>query len=151
MLPNSRGAKMPDLNTNDAAMRDVLTDARVVAVVGHSDNPSRTSYQIAQFLRRVGYTVYAVNPTVSQIDGQPCYASLKDVPEPIDIVDVFRRSEFLPSVVDDAIEAGATTVWSQLGVYDKQAGQKALDAGMNVAMDVCIKVEFMRLEVKLTT
>lgn len=140
---------MPDLNTNDAAMREALTNARVVAVVGHSDNPSRTSYQIAQFLRRVGYVVYPVNPTVSQIDGQPCYASLQDVPEPIDIVDVFRRSEFLPGVVDDAIAAGAKTVWSQLGVYDAQAAQKALNAGLNVAMDVCIKVEFMRLGVNI--
>jgi len=140
---------MPDLNTNDAAMGDALSNARVIAVVGHSDNPSRTSYQIAQFLRRAGYTVYPVNPTISQIDGQPCYPSLKDVPEPIDIVDVFRRSEYLPGVIDDAIAAGAKTVWSQLGVYDQQAGQKALDAGLNVAMDVCIKVEFMRLGVNI--
>jgi uncharacterized protein len=140
---------MSDLNSSDAAMRDVLTNARVVAVVGHSDNPSRTSYQIAQFLRRVGYTIYPVNPTVSQIDGEICYPSLKDVPEPIDIVDVFRRSEYLLSVVDDAIAAGTKTVWSQLGVYDAHAGQKALNAGLNVAMDVCIKVEFMRLGVNI--
>jgi hypothetical protein len=140
---------MTNLNASDAAMHDALTNARVIAVVGHSDNPSRTSYQIAQFLRRVGYTVYPVNPTVSQIDGQPCYASLQDVPEPIDIVDVFRRSEYLPGVVEDAIAAGAKTVWSQLGVYDKEAGQRALDGGLNVAMDVCIKVEFMRLGVNV--
>lgn len=140
---------MPDLNDDSAAMRDALANARVIAVVGHSDNASRTSYQIAQFLRRAGYTVYPVNPTVSQIDGEKCYASLKDIPEPIDIVDVFRRSEYLPGVIDEAIEAGAKTVWSQLGVYDAQAGKKALDAGLNVAMDVCIKVEFMRLGVKL--
>ena len=138
---------MPDLTLDDAAMRDVLANARVIAVVGHSDNPERTSYRIAQYLRRAGYTVYPVNPTVAQIDGEPSYPSLKDVPEPIDIVDVFRRSEFLPGVVEDAIAAGAKTVWSQLGVYDEAAQQRALDAGLNVVMDRCIKVEHARLRI----
>lgn len=140
---------MTDLNQHPDAMRDVLANARVIAVVGHSANPDRTSYRIAEFLRGQGYTIYPVNPTVDEIPGfGKSYASLKDVPEPIDIVDVFRRSEYLLGVVNDAIEAGAKTVWAQLGVYDAAAGEKALDAGLNIAMDACIKVEYMRLGVR---
>lgn len=142
---------MTDLNQNPDAMRDVLQNARVIAVVGHSDNPSRTSYQIAAFLRdRGGYTIYPINPTVTEIPGfGRCYASLADVPEPIDIVDVFRRSEYLPAVVDEAIAVGAKTIWAQLGItIDAAAYQRALDAGLHVAMDACIKVEYMHLRVE---
>ena len=132
---------MSDLNADLNAMRDVLENAKVIAVVGHSDKPHRTSYRIAQYLRLSGYTVYPVNPTISEIDGQPSYDSLFDVPEPIDIVNVFRRAEYLPGVVDEAIAVGAKAVWAQLSVYDAEAKQKALDAGLDVAMDACIKVE----------
>ncbi len=134
-----------DLNRDDRAMRDALRSARVIAVVGHSDNPARTSYRIAQYLRQAGYTVYPVNPQVAAIDGEPSYPTLADVPEPIDIVNVFRRSEHLAGVVDEAIAVGAKTVWAQLGVFDHDAGEKALRAGLNVAMNACIKVEHLRL------
>jgi len=133
------------MTMNDEAMRALLAKARVIAVVGYSDKPHRTSYQIAQFLKRAGYRVYAVNPTVETIDGERSYPTLADVPEPIDIVDVFRRSEYLPGVVEDAIAAGAKAVWAQLGVYDADAGRKAEDAGLDVVMDACIKVEYNRL------
>lgn len=130
---------------NDDALRKLLSNARVIAVVGHSDKPHRTSYQIAQFLKRSGYTVYAVNPTIETIDDERSYPSLADVPEPIDIVDVFRRSEYLAGVVDDAIAAGAKAVWAQLGVHDAEAGRKAEAAGLDIVMDECIKVEYNRL------
>ncbi|MEQ8675145.1 MAG: CoA-binding protein [Aggregatilineales bacterium] len=130
---------------DDSQIRDVLQTAKTIAVVGHSDNPGRTSYQIARFLRNAGYTVYAVNPTVSEIDGEISYASVQDIPDEIDIVDVFRRSEFLDGVVEDAIAAGAKTVWSQLGVSDESAADKATEAGLNMVMNRCIKVEHMRL------
>ena len=130
---------------DDSQIRDVLQTAKTIAVVGHSDNPGRTSYQIARFLRNAGYTVYAVNPTVSEIDGEISYASVQDIPDEIDIVDVFRRSEFLDGVVEDAIAAGAKTVWSQLGVIDDIAADKATQAGLNMVMNRCIKVEHMRL------
>jgi uncharacterized protein len=132
-------------NLNDNAVRELLRNARVIAVVGHSDRPQRTSYQIAQFLKRVGYTIYAVNPTITTVDGEKSYPSLADVPEPVDIVDVFRRSEYLSGVVDDAIAAGAKSVWAQLGVYDSEAGRKAEAAGLDIVMDRCIKVEYNRL------
>ena len=131
------------INTN--AQRKLLENARVIAVVGHSDKPHRTSYQIAQFLRDVGYRVYAVNPALDEIDGEKCYASLAEVPEPIDIVDVFRRSEFLPGVIEDAITVGAKSVWAQLGVWHPDADEIAESAGMPLVMDSCIKVEYMRL------
>lgn len=109
---------MVDLNGDDRAMAAVLGQSRAIAVVGHSDKPHRTSYQIAQFLKRQGYRVYPVNPVVAEIDGEPCYPCLETVPEAIDIVNVFRRSQYLPEIVDEAIAAGAKTVWGQLGVSD---------------------------------
>jgi predicted CoA-binding protein len=136
---------MTDLNQDDRAMHDVLTNARVIAVVGHSDKPERTSYSIAAYLRRAGYTVYPVNPTVKQIGDFKSYASLADVPEAIDIVNVFRRSEHLAGVVEDALAVGAKAVWSQLGVVDQTAQQRALDSGLDMAMNRCIKVEHRRL------
>src|SRR5688572_20161077 len=98
---------MANLNSDDSKMREVLVQAKTIAVVGHSDNPNRTSYQIAAYLRKKGYKVYAVNPTISKIDGETCYASLQDLPETVDIVNIFRRSEHVAAVVDEAIAAGA--------------------------------------------
>lgn len=133
------------LNNDDDTMREVLSQAKTIAVVGHSDKSHRTSYQIAQYLRDVGYTVYAVNPTVDEIDGEVSYASLADVPVPIDIVNVFRRSEYLAGVVDDAIAVQPRAIWAQLGVDDEDARAAALDADIQIATDRCIKVEHRRL------
>ncbi len=130
---------------NDNAVRDLLTSARVIAVVGHSDRPYRTSYRIAAYLRQVGYTVYPVNPEVSSIDGQVCYPSLADVPEAVDIVNVFRRSEFLADVVAQAIKIAPKAVWAQLGVYSDDAARTAEAADMPLVMNTCIKVEHQRL------
>lgn len=138
---------MTYLNHNDAALRSALQSARVIAVVGHSDRPERTSYQIAQYLRRAGYTVYPVNPSVEMIDGERSYARLEDIPETIDIVNVFRRSEFLPDVVQEAIEAGVKTIWAQLGVHDDASVEAANNADVDIVTDLCIKVEHMRLGV----
>jgi predicted CoA-binding protein len=131
---------------DDVALRTFLAEAAVIAVVGYSDDPSRPSYQIGGFLRDVGYTVYAVNPNIESIDGEPTYASLADVPEPIDIVDVFRRSEYLAGVVDEAIAVGAKVVWAQLGVADPKAAEKGEAAGIAVIQNNCIKVTYMRTQ-----
>lgn len=120
--------------------RNLLQNARTIAVVGHSDQPGRTSYQIAQYLRSAGYEVYPVNPTLEMIDGEKSYASLLDVPVPIDIVNVFRRSEHLLGVVNEAIAAQAKSVWAQLGVMDEAAARRAEEAGLLLVMDKCIKV-----------
>ncbi|MDZ8024898.1 MAG: CoA-binding protein [Nostoc sp. DedQUE01] len=142
---------MPNLKEDDNALRQVLTQAKIIAVVGHSDKRHRTSYQIAQFLRQVGYTVYAVNPLVKEIDGKPSYAALEQLPEPVDIVNVFRRSEYLPEIVDEAIAVNVKTVWAQLGIWHQPSAQKALNAGLNVVMDACIKIEYLRLKVDLAS
>src|SRR3972149_571518 len=126
-------------NPND--LRRILQEARVIAVVGYSDKPHRTSYRIGRYLREAGYKVYPVNPSVAEIDGVRSYASLAEVPVPIDIVNVFRRSEFLAEVVEQAIAVGAKAVWAQLGVVDELAAQKAEEAGVGGGMDGCIMVD----------
>lgn len=132
-------------NPGDPTLREILQGAQTIAVVGHSDKPHRTSYQIAQYLRRAGYTVYPVNPTVDEIDGEKSYPTVADIPAEIDIVNVFRRSEHLAGVVEDAIAAEAEIVWAQLGIADNAAAQTAEKAGLTMVMDSCIKVEHARL------
>lgn len=136
---------MTTFKPSDRVLGELLTHAQAIAVVGHSEKPQRTSYKIAQFLRQQGYRVYPVNPTVTEIDGQPSYASLSEVPESIDIVNIFRRSENLPEIVDEAIAVGAKSVWAQLGISDKTSAAKATEAGLTVVMDACISVEYLRL------
>jgi hypothetical protein len=118
-----------------------LQSARVIAVVGASDKPYRPSLGVYQYLKRVGYTVYPVNPTVAQVDGDRAYASLAEVPELIDIVNVFRRPEHLSAVVDEAIAVGAKAIWGQYGVSDPAAEAKARAAGLEVVVDRCIMIE----------
>lgn len=134
-----------DISRDDQALCDLLATARVIAVVGHSDKPHRTSYQIARFLRQSGFTVYAVNPQVDQIDGERCFAALQEVPQPVDVVNVFRRSEFLPAIVEQAASVGAKAVWAQLGVSSREASERAAALGLKIVMDACIKVEYNRL------
>ena len=108
----------------------MLENAQVITIVGESDDHYYTSYQVAQYLKEMGYTVFPVNPTIDEVDGDKSYPSLKDVPRPIDIVDVFRSPEFLLEIVNEAIVAKAKTVWTQLGVVwlDDTPERKALGA-----------------------
>lgn len=130
---------------DEQSQRQILLTARVIAVVGFSPDPTRVSHQIGRFLQNAGYKVYPVNPTVSMIDGEPVYASLADIPETIDIVNVFRRSEYLPSVVEEAVAVRARAVWAQLGVSSEEAREIASDAFMPIIMNNCIKVAYSRL------
>lgn len=130
---------------SDEQLRTLLQEAKTIAVVGHSDRPFRTSYRIGQYLRQAGYKVYAVNPTISEVDGQPVYPNLASLPEAVDIVNVFRRAEFLPGVVDEAIQSKAKAIWGQLSVHDEDAGKAAEAAGLQVVMDRCIMVDHGRL------
>ncbi|MDA1329865.1 MAG: CoA-binding protein [Chloroflexi bacterium] len=134
------------MTINDSnELRSMLSEAKVIAVVGHSDKPHRTSYSIADYLRRAGYKVYPVNPTVDEINGEKSYASLADIPEPIDIVDVFRRAEHLEAVVEEAAKVNAKAVWGQLGVASQEAEDKAAEAGLDLVMNRCIKVDHANL------
>jgi predicted CoA-binding protein len=129
----------------DAELHGILQSARRIAIVGHSDDPKRPSYQIAQYLRRAGYIVYPVNPTLATIDGERSYPSLATLPVTVDIVDVFRRSEYLADVVKDAIAVGAKVVWAQLGVSSDAAAHLAAEARITLIQNNCIKVTHMRL------
>lgn len=119
----------------------IVRDYRKVAVVGISDKPYRPSYDVARFLKNHGFTIYPVNPKLEHVLDLTCYPSLKDIPEPVEIVDIFRRPEFVLPVVEEAIAIGAKVVWMQLGVVNEQAAQLALEAGLKVVMDACLKVE----------
>jgi len=130
---------------DQAAIQRLLTSARTIAIVGHSDSPARDSYRIGLYLRAQGYRVFAVNPTISQVMGEPSYPDLASVPEPIDIVDVFRRPEVVPAIVDQAIAVGAKALWLQLGVVHEAAARRAQAAGLDVVMDRCIKIEHEQL------
>jgi predicted CoA-binding protein len=125
---------------------ELMGEARTIAVVGVSDNPSRDSHDVARYLIEAGYDVYLVNPTVDQeVLGRRVYDSVQELPEAVDIVDVFRRSEHVSPVVDDAIEAGAKVVWMQLGIVNEEAAERAREAGLEVVMDRCTKIEHRRL------
>lgn len=123
----------------------ILTRSKRIAVVGLSSNPWRTSYQIAETIVSHGYTVLPVNPTISEWMGHPAWPDLASVPGPIDLVNVFRRSEHVSTIVDEAIAAGARAIWTQIGVVDWEAAARAERAGLDVVMDRCIAVELARL------
>jgi len=123
----------------------ILRRAKSVAIVGASNNPARASYFVATYLlSSTAYDVYLVNPRESEILGQPVYASLSDLPVVPDVVDVFRRHDDLPDVAQEAIEAGAQTLWLQLGSWNEDAAAIAEGAGLSVVMDRCIKIEHAR-------
>lgn len=124
---------------------ELMRDAHTIAVVGVSSNPDRPSNEVALYLQEHGFTVYMVNPMETEVLGQPAYASVRDLPEPVDIVDIFRRSPDVPPVVDDAIAAGAKAVWMQLDIVHEEAAALAREAGLEVVMDRCTKIEHAKL------
>jgi uncharacterized protein len=133
---------------DDVALRRILTETRTIAVVGASDKPTRPSHEIYSYLLSTGqYQVYAVNPTISEIDGAPVYPRLADLPVVPDMVDVFRRFDDLGSVLADTLALGKRpkTLWLQQGLWHEQVGRDAEAAGMQVVMDRCLMVEHARL------
>jgi uncharacterized protein len=116
----------------------ILRSARTIAVVGLSANPRRPSYGVARYLQRAGYRIFPVNPNVSEVLGERAYATLSELPGPVDVVEVFRRSELAGAVVDEAIAIGAGAVWLQDGVVDEAAAERARAAGLDVVMDDCM-------------
>ena len=123
----------------------LLQNARSVAIVGASDKPSRASYFVATYLQSSApYRLYFVNPVAKEILGQPAYASLKDLPEVPDVVDVFRKHDDLPSVLEETLGVGAGTLWLQLGSWHEDVARDAEKAGVNVVMDRCLKIEHAR-------
>jgi predicted CoA-binding protein len=133
--------KMAFENPSRDRIKEILQDAGNIAIVGLSDRPDRVSYMVAGAMMDRGYRIIPVNPKATEILGEKCYPTLKDIPEPVDIVNVFRRSDAIPEVAEEAIAIGAKTLWTQLEIIHEGAAQQCLDAGMNVIMDRCIKVE----------
>ena len=132
-------------NPSDEKIREILATPRTIAVVGCSPDPNRDSHEIAALLKAKGHTVIPVNPSCREILGERCYASVRDIPVPVDMVDVFRRSEHVGPIADDAIAVKAKILWLQLDVINEPAAQKAQQAGLTVVMDRCPAIEYRRL------
>lgn len=130
---------------NDDALKEILLSAKTIASVGLSSNQEKESYGVASYLKEQGYRVIPVNPTAAEILGEKAYPDLQSVPEKIDVVQVFRKPEDVPPVVDDAIKAGAKVIWMQEGIVNEEAAQKARDAGLQVVMDACMRASHKRL------
>lgn len=137
---------MSEISVNDIqSLRRILKENRVIAVVGLSAHWYRPSYFAAKYMQDHGYRIIPVNPNYNEILGQKCYPSLEDIPEKVDVVDLFQRSEMVPPLVDSAIAIGAKVLWMQLGIEHQEAARKAQQAGMDVVMNKCVKIEHARL------
>ncbi len=130
---------------NDAELRNILKSARTVASVGVSSNPQKPSYGIFEYLAEAGYRMIPVNPTTPEVMGRISYPDLESIPEKIDVVQVFRKPEDVPPVVEQAIKAGAKVVWMQEGIVNVQAAKRAEEAGLKVVMDRCMMKTHQRL------
>ena len=128
---------------------DILTKYKTIAVVGLSSNPTRPSYGVTEYMQSSGYQIIPVNPNETDVLGEPSYNNLEEVPQKIEIVDIFRRAEEVPPVVDAAIRAGAKVIWMQQGIANEPAAEKARAAGLTVVMDACILIEHKRRRRKL--
>ena len=127
-------------NPSNEELKQILEDAKTIAVVGLSDNPERTSYQIAKIMQEIGYRIIPVNPMIEEVLGEKAYPSLSDVPEDIDIINVFLRSEFLPDIAKEAAKTNAKVFWAQQGIVNEEAYSYLKERGWTVVMDLCIKV-----------
>ena len=134
-------------NPSREEMKELLNGSEEIAVVGLSPSRDRVSYMVAEAMKQKGYRIIPVNPiaNVSEILDETCYATLSDIPFPIDIVNVFRRSEHTPEVAEEAVKIGAKVLWLQLGIYSEEAAEIAEEAGLKVVMDRCIKVDAAKL------
>ena len=132
---------MPNISTDNKAIKKLLGEAKIIAVVGLSPEPDKPSHEVAQYLQSQGYKIVPVRPGADEILGEKVYASLKDIPFKVDIVDVFRKPEHMPQVVDEAIAIKPKAVWMQLGISNEAAATKASQAGLQVVEDRCILIE----------
>jgi len=139
------GCEIPEYNPPSEGIKEILRNHRTVAVVGLSPKPERDSHKVARYLQDEGYQVVPINPGQKEILGKPCYPNLKALPFPVEIVDIFRRPDAVGPIVDDAITIGAKVIWMQLGIANNEAARKAREAGLEVVMSKCIKIEHMNM------
>jgi len=138
---------MPHANPSDDELKALLTNATTIAMVGASSNPDKASHGIMQKLQKAGYKVIPVNPREAEILGERSYPSLVDIPERVDIVDVFRRAEDTPAIADEAVTIGAKALWLQTGIVNEDAAARAEAGGLKVVMDLCIGATHSLLQV----
>ena len=138
---------MAHRNPSDPELKNLLTEARTIAMIGASSNPDKASYGIMQQLQKRGYHVIPINPRETEVLGERAYASLADVKEPIDIVDVFRRAEDTPAIADEAVKVGAKALWLQTGIVNDEAAARAEAGGLMAVMDACIAATHALLQV----
>ncbi|MDP8955673.1 MAG: CoA-binding protein [Actinomycetota bacterium] len=131
----------------DDRLREILAEAKTIAVVGLSSSPSRASHGVARYLQNHGYRIVPVNPHETEVLGEPAYPSLTDLPEKVDVVDVFRRPEYTVEVAEEAVKVGAKMFWLQSGIVNDEAARIAREGGLDVVMDACMKIEHQRLGV----
>jgi hypothetical protein len=122
-------------------IENILKESKIIAVVGISEKPERPSYRVAEYLQSKGYKIVPVNPKIKEVLGEKGYPDLKSIPIKVDVVDIFRKSENIPPIVEDAIKIGAKTVWMQEGIVNEEAAKRAKDAGLKVVMDKCMLKE----------
>ena len=130
---------------NDKEMKEILLSTKTIASVGVSSNPEKESYDVAAYLKEQGYRVIPVNPTATEILGEKAYPSLSDIPDKADVVQVFRKPDDVPPVVEEAIQIGAKVVWMQAGIVNEEAAKMAREAGLQVVMDACMRATHRRL------
>jgi len=136
--------QLPEFTPEDAEIKEILRNNRIIAVVGLSTDPDKDSHRVARYLQEQGYQIVPVNPKAAEILGQKCYASLKEIPFSVDIVDIFRKIEAIPAIVDEAMAIGAKVVWMQLGLAENRSARKGMAAGLQVVMNKCLKIEHSR-------
>jgi len=134
------------LMPSDQELRSILGEAKTIAVVGLSSKPHRDSHSVAAYLQRKGYRILPVNPNETEVLGEKAYPSLLDVPEHVDVVDVFRRAEYTPEVAEQAVKIGARVLWLQDGIVNEDAWRIGQEGGLDVVMGVCIRTTKSRLE-----
>ena len=132
---------------HDQLMKDILTSAKTIASVGLSSNPEKESHQVVWYLKEQGYRIIPVNPTATEILDEKVYPNLSAIPGEVDVVQVFRKPEDVPPVVDEAIKIGAKVIWMQEGIVNEEAAQKARAAGLQVVMDACMRASHRRLNI----
>ena len=130
---------------SDKELKELLSNAKTIASVGVSSNPDKESYGVVAYLKDQGYRVIPVNPTATEILGEKTYPDLASIPENVDVVQVFRKPEDVPPVVEEAVKIGAKAVWMQEGIFHQDAAQTARDAGLQVVMDACMRASHRRL------
>jgi hypothetical protein len=137
--------EFPRQNATLEEIKEIIQSSKTIAIVGLSADETKDSYRVAKYMQEHGYKIIPVNPKYQEVLGEKCYSDLKSIPEKVDIVDIFRKPEAVPPIVDEAIEIGAKIIWMQLGICNNVSADNARESGLKVVMNKCIKVEYANI------